>query len=103
MESIVNQLAEIEDAAAAIVANAEAEKAKLDLEYTELTKQFDEALAKQTKEQLSVIKDEHSVNIRKLLDEQSKESNQTHEALLLEYETHHEAYARQIFQNVTKV
>ena len=48
MDSIVNKLTEIEDAASAIVAHAETQKEVLDREYDEKRRAFDEDLEKQT-------------------------------------------------------
>ena len=47
MDSIVNKLTEIEDAASAIVAHAETQKEVLDREYDEKRRAFDEDLEKQ--------------------------------------------------------
>ena len=46
MDSIVNKLTEIEDAASAIVAHAETQKEILDREYEEKRKAFDAYLEK---------------------------------------------------------
>ena len=49
MDSIVNRLTEIEDAASAIVRHAEEEKEILDQEYDKKRKAFDDELEKKTK------------------------------------------------------
>lgn len=49
MDSIVNRLTEIEDAASAIVRHAEEEKEILDQEYDKKRKAFDDELEKKDK------------------------------------------------------
>ena len=55
MDSIVNKLTEIEDAASAIVAHAETQKEILDREYEEKRKAFDADLEKQTQARINAI------------------------------------------------
>lgn len=58
MESIVNKLTEIEDAASAIVAHAEEQKEALDKEYEQKRRNFDTELEEQTQARLSSIRRE---------------------------------------------
>ena len=58
MDSIVNKLTEIEDAASAIVAHAETQKEILDREYEEKRKAFDADLEKQTQARINAIRED---------------------------------------------
>ena len=56
MDSIVNKLTEIEDAASAIVQHAEDQKEALNKEYDEKRRAFDEELEKKTEARLNAIR-----------------------------------------------
>lgn len=58
MDSVINKLTEIEEAADAIVAHAEEQKAVLDKEYEERKKAFDKELEAETQSELSKIQEE---------------------------------------------
>lgn len=103
MESIVKKLSEIEQAAAAIVANAEAQKSILDKEYHEKTKQFDDELESKTQARIKEIKDEHERNLSQLLDEQSGTNTNSIEELKKEYVENHSKYAQDILRRITEV
>ena len=88
MESIVNRLTEIEDAATAIVQHAEDQKEALNKEYDEKRRKFDEDLEKKTSQ---------------LLDSQSGSSDAVIQALQKEYSERHTEYAREILKRITEV
>ena len=88
MESIVNRLTEIEDAATAIVQHAEDQKEALNKEYDEKRRKFDEELEKNTSQ---------------LLDDQSGTSDAVIQALQKEYSERHTEYAREILRRITEV
>ena len=85
MESIVNRLTEIEDAATAIVQHAEDQKEALNKEYDEKRRKFDEDLEKKTQERISVIRDKLEKKTSQLLDSQSGSSDAVIQALQKEY------------------
>ena len=62
MESIVNKLTEIEEAASAIVTHAEAQKEVLDKEYEEKRRTFDTELENKTQARLADIRRELEKN-----------------------------------------
>ena len=103
MDSIVNKLTEIEDAASAIVQHAEDQKAELDREYDEKRKAFDADLEKQTQARLQAIRDELEKNTNQILDSQTGNSTAAIEALKKEYEEKHTEYAREILKRITEV
>ena len=103
MDSIVNKLTEIEDAASAIVAHAETQKEVLDREYDEKRRAFDEDLEKQTQARINAIRDELEKNTSGILDSQNGASTETICALQKEYEEKHTEYAHEILRRITEV
>ena len=103
MESIVNRLTEIEDAATAIVQHAEDQKEALSKEYDEKRRKFDEDLEKKTQERISVIRDKLEKKTSQLLDSQSGSSDAVIQALQKEYSERHTEYAREILKRITEV
>ena len=103
MESIVNRLTEIEDAASAIVQHAEDQKDALNKEYDEKRRKFDEELEKKTQERISVIRDKLEKKTSQLLDSQSGSSDAVIQALQKEYSERHTEYAREILKRITEV
>ena len=102
MDSIVNKLTEIEDAASAIVAHAETQKEVLDREYDEKRRAFDEDLEKQTQARINAIRDELEKNTSGILDSQNGASTETIRALQKEYEEKHTEYAHEILRRITE-
>ena len=103
MDSIVNKLTEIEDAASAIVAHAETQKEVLDREYDEQRRAFDEDLEKQTQARINAIRDELEKNTSGILNSQNGASTETIRALQKEYEEKHTEYAHEILRRITEV
>ena len=103
MESIVNKLTEIEDAASAIVTHAEAQKEALDKEYEQKRRNFDTELEEQTQARLSSIRRELEKNTSGILESQSGASEDMIRALEKEYEEKHTEYAHEILRRITEV
>lgn len=103
MDSIINKLTEIEDAASAIVEHADSQKEALNKEYDEKRKAFDEELEKQTQARLSAIREELEKNTSGILDSQNDASTETIRALQKEYEEKHTEYAHEILRRITEV
>ena len=92
MDSVINKLTEIEEAADAIVAHAEEQKAVLDKEY--------EA---KTQSELSKIQEELEEDKKRLLDGQSGANAGSIRLLLKEYDENHTKYAQEILKRITEV
>ena len=103
MESIVNKLTEIEDAASAIVAPAEGQKEGLGKEYGQKRRNFDTELEEQTQARLSSIRRELEKNTSGILESQSGASEDMIRALEKEYEEKHTEYAHEILRRITEV
>ena len=103
MDSIVNRLTEIEDAASAIVQHADEQKEALDKEFDEKRKAFDAELEKKTQERINAIQSDLEKNTSRLLDSQNGSSDAAIEALQQEYNERHTEYAREILKHITEV
>ena len=103
MESIVNKLTEIEEAASAIVTHAEAQKEVLDKEYEEKRRTFDTELENKTQARLADIRRELEKNTSGILESQNGASEDTIRALEKEYAEKHTEYAHEILRRITAV
>lgn len=103
MDSIVNKLTKIEDAASAIVQHAEEQKEVLNKEYDEKRRTFDEELEKKTEARLNAIRSELEENTSRILDSQSDSSTELIRSLQKEYEEKHTEYAHEILKRITEV
>ena len=103
MESIVNKLTEIEEAASAIVTHAEAQKEVLDKEYEEKRKTFDTELENKTQARLADIRRELEKNTSGILESQNGASKDTIRTLEKEYAEKHTEYAHEILRRITEV
>ena len=103
MESIVNKLTEIEEAASAIVTHAEAQKEVLDKEYEEKRGTFDTELENKTQARLADIRRELEKNTSGILESQNGASEDTIRALEKEYAEKHTEYAHEILRRITEV
>lgn len=103
MESIVNKLTEIEEAASAIVTHAEAQKEVLDKEYEEKRRTFDTELENKTQARLADIRRELEKNTSGILESRNGASEDTIRALEKEYAEKHTEYAHEILRRITEV
>lgn len=103
MESIVNKLTEIEDAASAIVQHAEEQKEVLNKEYDEKRRIFDEELERKTQDRIRSIQDKLEKETSQLLNGQSGASDAVIQALQKEYSERHSEYAEEILRRITEV
>ena len=99
MDSIVNKLTEIEDAASAIVQHAEDQKDALNREYDEKRRAFDAELEQKTEARRAELESRTS----SILDSQSDSSTELIRSLRKEYEEKHTEYAREILKRITEV
>lgn len=103
MDSIINKLTEIEDAAKAIVQHAEEQKEVLNKEYEQKRKAFDKELETQTQTRLKEIQSQLEKETSYILDSQSGSSEEAIQALQKEYEENHTKYAQKILSRITEV
>ena len=103
MDSIVNRLTEIEDAAAAIVQHARDQQDALDNEYAEKRKAYDAELEKKTEARIRAIRGQLEQSTSQILDSQTGQSDAAIDALQKEYDQRHTEYAREILRRITEV
>lgn len=103
MDSIVNKLTEIEDAASAIVRHAEDQKEILNRKYDEKKKSFDQNLDAKTTARLNAIRADLEQKTAQILESQSDSSTELIRSLRKEYEEKHTEYAREILRRITEV
>lgn len=103
MNSIVNQLSEIENAAAAILEHAEAQKAVLEEDMKKKQAMFDAALEADTKQRLKEISEKLESQKTEELKKLKEENERILAAFNREYETKHEDYARKILKHIIEV
>lgn len=103
MDSIVNRLTEIEDAAAAIVHHAEEQKDVLDQEYEQKRKAFDDELEEKTRARLNAIREDLEKKTAAILESQSGSSETMISTLQEEYKERHTEYAHEILRRITEV
>ena len=103
MDAIVNRLAEIESAAAAIVKHAEEEKDELEQEMRQKQKKFDEELKSLTEQRLTEVskKAESQISAEKERLKRIQESKILQ--MKKEYEQSGEQYAREILERISGV
>lgn len=103
MDSIVNRLTEIENAAAAIVIHAKEQKKELEQEMRQKQVKFDEELKSETERRLSSVSKEAEQQIS--AEKERLNKNQDAKILMLknEYEQNKEQYAREILKCISGV
>ena len=103
MDAIVNRLAEIESAAAAIVKHAEEEKDELEQEMRQKQKKFDEELKSLTEQRLTEV----SKQAESQISAEKERLKRIQESKILqmkkEYEQSGEQYAREILERISGV
>jgi len=103
MDSILDKLTEIENAASAIVRHAEEQKDVLDQEFDEKRKKFDEELENKTRARLEKIREQLEKEQSRVLDSSNGASQDTIRSLQEEYKEKHTEYAHEILRRITEV
>jgi len=103
MDSVIEQLAEIETTAEAIVDHAEEEKHKIEKRIQAERDQFDEELEAETQKKLATIKKEADERMEQVMAEQREKNSFMLEHLQKEYDGNHELYAKEIVRRIVEV
>ncbi|MCC8025038.1 MAG: ATPase [Clostridium sp.] len=102
MDTVINKLSEIEDAAGSIMDEAAVRKKAFAEEMEKRTEDFDAALEKETADEIARIQREMEADMNALLAKQTADC----EALLKEldenYNQHHERYVKALFHQMIK-
>ncbi len=100
MESAVNELEEIEEAAQAIVAKAQEQKADIDKEIQQKQDEYDAKLEADTKAQIDKIHQDGTDQMNRAVESISAKGAQHLADLKVEYAQHHTEYAQEILKNI---
>jgi hypothetical protein len=103
MDSIVAKLSEIEAAAVAIVEHAEAQKEVLNQEMDKRRRKFDEEQEIATLKKIQEIHARLEEKTRRILSEQTDNSNHDIDSICKEYKEKHKLYAQEILARITEV
>lgn len=103
MDSIIEQLAEIEVAAEAIVDHAERQKGEIEKKVQAERDKFDRELEEETAKELEAIRSEAEAKMEKVLSGQKEKNQYMLDNLQKEYEENHEIYAEEIVKHIVEV
>lgn len=103
MDSIIEQLAEIEVAAEAIVDHAERQKSEIEKKVQAERDKFDRELEEETAKELEAIRSEAEAKMEKVLSGQKEKNQYMLDNLQKEYEENHEIYAEEIVKHIVEV
>lgn len=102
MDTIINKISDIESAAAAIMEDANVRKKAFAEEMDQKTAAFDKELEAETAAKLEALRSRMEVEMQKKLAEQKAGAEKILELMVKNYESHHESYARELFQAMIK-
>lgn len=103
MDSVVDKLAEIEEAAEAIVRHAHDKKSDIEKELQKEREEFDRETEEKTRGRLLAISQENEKKMDILLKEQREKNSSAMDELKKDFEQNHAAYARQILKKMIEV
>lgn len=103
MDSVMEQIAEIEKTAEAIVEHAENQKAEIERQIQNERNVFDQVTEQTTQEELSKIRADAQEKMNAVMEEQREKNQKMLDGLRKEYEENHEAYAGEIIRHITEV
>lgn len=103
MDSVIEQLSEIEAAAEAIVDHAEKQKAEIEKKIQAERDQFDRELEEGTQAKLAAIRTDAQEKMDRVLREQREKNQFMLDNLQKEYEENHELYAQEIIKHIIEV
>lgn len=103
MDSIVEKITEIEDAAEAIAAHAQEQKGEIERKVQDRRNRFDEELENKTQEKLQKIRRESDAKKERMLKKQREKNQCVINEMHKEFEENHTRYAREILERITEV
>lgn len=102
MDTIINQLSEIETAASSIMDKANAKKKAFAKEIEAKTIAFDQELEKKTEEQRESLRTKMETALTCKLEKQKQDTHCLLFRMEKNYEDHHSEYAAKLFQSLIK-
>lgn len=102
MDTVINKLSEIEEAAGSIMDEAGTRKKAFAREMEKRTEAFDTALEKETAEEIARIQKKMEADMNALLAKQTADCEALVKELDDNYNQHHESYVKALFQQIIK-
>lgn len=102
MDTIIYKISDIESAAAGIMEDANIRKKAFSDQINEQTAAFDKDLEEETVAKLETLRSRMEIEMQEKLSRQQAAANKVLKLMELNYETHHEAYAKALFQSMIK-
>ncbi len=102
MDTVINRLSEIDEAANSIMEETNARKKAFAQEIEERTAAFDLDLEKKTAERIDEIRAKMEKEMKEMLDKQTADSAAFLKALEENYEKNHSLYVEKLFDQMTK-
>lgn len=102
MDTVINRLSEIEEAAGAIADEANGRKKVFAKEMEDKTTSFDAALLQETAGRIADIRKKMEEEMKTMLARQTSDYNRMLGELEDNYNQHHTAYAEALFQKMIK-
>lgn len=103
MDSVFQKIEEIERTAESIVKRAEDEKSMTDQQLQDERDKFDADLADKTEKKLNEIRQASDAKMKQIMDDEKKRHHFVIDNLEEDFKENHEAYAKEILENIIKV
>ena len=102
MDTVIKRISEIEQSAVAVMDDAAARKKAFAAEMEEKTRRFDQTADEETEKKLQSLRREMETRMNLELSGQKAEAEKQLAQMKKNYELHHEAYVKKLFQELIK-
>jgi hypothetical protein len=102
MDTVIKRISEIEQSAVAVMDDAAARKKAFAAEMEEKTRRFDQTADEETEKKLQSLRREMETRMNLELSGQKAEAEKQLVQMEKNYELHHEAYVKKLFQELIK-
>lgn len=102
MDTVINKLWEIEEAAGAITDEANVRKKAFAKEMEERTAAFDAQLEAETNKRIEELRARMEIEMNERLEKQRNDSQNVLRAMEQRYQEHHTEYVEELFKKMTK-
>ena len=102
MDTVIKRISEIEQSAVAVMDDAAACKKAFAAEMEEKTRRFDQTADEETEKKLQSLRREMETRMNLELSGQKAEAEKQLVQMEKNYELHHEAYVKKLFQELIK-
>lgn len=102
MDTVIKRISEIEQSAVAVMDDAAARKKAFAAEMEEKTRRFDQTADEETEKKLQSLRQEMETRMNLELSGQKAEAEKQLVQMEKNYELHHEAYVKKLFQELIK-